>query len=187
MRSRARAAVLHLIRALYAGQDEVEAGATELAKRRSTPFKKASADDDLVDVRLVGTPARGRLRLLLGMVRANRPWKLIPGMAKALAAVLATSAVATLNNTVWQVSDHLGTPRLVVAMFGSIVLLVAWLVIDAELWGRAEGQTRDSLEKAWLYNGSTVISCSWQLHTPGLVGHVDGHRGWSPGVWPGER
>jgi hypothetical protein len=40
--------VLDLIRALCAGQDEVEAGATKLANRRTAPFKMASIDDDLV-------------------------------------------------------------------------------------------------------------------------------------------
>jgi lysylphosphatidylglycerol synthetase-like protein (DUF2156 family) len=85
-------------------------------------------------------------------------------MAKALAAALATSAVATLNNTVWQVSDHLGTPRLLVATFGSIVLLVAWLVIEAirtaaygrrkrerrqEFADRADEDSADSNEQRW--------------------------------------
>jgi hypothetical protein len=158
MRSRARTALLDLISALYSGQAGVEAGAEKLARKWTTPFRTSSADDDLVDVRLVGTLARGRMRLLLGMVRANRPWKLVPGLAKALAAALATSAVATLNSTVWQVSDTLGTTRLLLAMVGSIMLLVTWLIIDAELWERAENPTADEREKAWFYNSSTIIT-----------------------------
>jgi hypothetical protein len=158
MRTRARAALLDLIRALYAGQHEVEAGAAKLARKWTGPFRTSSVDDELIDVRLVGTMARGRIRLLLGMVRSNRPWKLLPGLAKAMAAALATSAVATLNNTMWQVSDTLGTLRLLVAMVGSIALLVAWLIIDAELWERVEEPTPDQREKAWFYNASTVLT-----------------------------
>jgi hypothetical protein len=49
------------------------------------------------------------------MVRANRPWRLVPGLSKALAAALATGAVATVNSTVWSLAASLSTPRLVIA------------------------------------------------------------------------
>ena len=39
---------------------------------------------------------RGRWRVLLGMVIANRPWLLVPGLKSALVAALATGAVATV-------------------------------------------------------------------------------------------
>ena len=80
----------------------------------------------------MGTPARGLLRLLLGIVRANRPWKLLPGLANAPVAALA-SAVANINNMMWQMSDHIGTTRLVLATAESIITLIVWLMIDAEL------------------------------------------------------
>jgi hypothetical protein len=193
MRSRARVALIDLIHALHSDQNQVEAGAAKLARKWTSPFRTSPADDDLVDVRLVGTLARGRMRLLLGMVRANRPWKLLPGLAKAMTAALATSAVATLNTTMWQVSDNLGTPRLVLAMVGSIALLVTWLIIDAELWERVENPTPDEREKAWFYNGSTVLTllvgvgvcyvCLLVLNfllaafvlRPALLAHVFGH------------
>lgn len=52
------------------------------------------------------------------MVRANRPWRLVPGLSKALAAALATGAVATVNFTIWSLAVSLSTPRLVIAMVG---------------------------------------------------------------------
>ncbi|UFN45109.1 hypothetical protein [Nocardioides okcheonensis] len=55
----------------------------------------------------------GRWRLLLGMVLANRPWLLVPGLKSALVAALATGAVATVNSTVWLLADSLSWWRLV--------------------------------------------------------------------------
>ena len=75
----------------------------------------------------------GRWRLLLGMVLANRPWLLVPGLKSALVAALATGAVATINSTVWLLADSMSWWRLVVATIASITLVVAWLVIDGEL------------------------------------------------------
>lgn len=81
-----------------------------------------------------------RRRLLLGMVLANRPWLLVPGLKRALVAALATGAVATINSTVWLLADSFSWWRLTVATIGSIALVVAWLVIDGELWDRPDGK-----------------------------------------------
>jgi hypothetical protein len=51
--------------------------------------------------------ARGRLRLLSGMVRANRPWVLFPGLSHALVGVFATAAFGLISSDVRSVSLHL--------------------------------------------------------------------------------
>src|SRR3954451_605205 len=71
----------------------------------------------------------GRWRLLLGMVLANRPWLLVPGLKSALVAALATGPVATINSTMWLLAGSLSWWRLVVATIASIVLAVAWLEV----------------------------------------------------------
>ena len=78
----------------------------------------------------------GRWRLLRGMVVANRPWLLVPGLKSALVAALTTGAIATINSTVWVLAGSLSWWRLAVAMLVSIALVVGWLVIDGELWDR---------------------------------------------------
>jgi len=100
----------------------------------------------------------GRWRLLAGMVLANRPWLLVPGLKSALVAALATGAVATINSTVWQLAGSLSWWRLTVATIGSIALVVAWLVIDGELWDRPDDNSAQARERSRLYNTSTLLT-----------------------------
>ncbi|WP_329255602.1 hypothetical protein [Streptomyces canus] len=120
---------------------------------RSQPLEKGP--DELRYV--VGGP-RGYLRVLVGMVRANRPWRLVPGLSKALAAALATGAVATVNSTVWSLAASLSTPRLVIAMVGSVAIMIGWLIVDAELWHRSAERSPEARQRARLYNASTVMT-----------------------------
>ncbi len=102
--------------------------------------------------------AGGRWRLLLGMVLANRPWLLVPGLKSALVAALATGAVATINATVWLLAGSMSWWRLVVATVASITLVVAWIVIDGELWDRPDNDSSEARERSRLYNTSTLIT-----------------------------
>lgn len=107
------------------------------ARRAVRSLVDGMADPNTNDVRRVSLPRlRGRWRLLLGMVLANRPWLLVPGLKSALVAALATGAVATINSTVWQLAGSMSWWRLVIATIASVALVVAWLVIDGELWDR---------------------------------------------------
>lgn len=100
----------------------------------------------------------GRGRVLLGMVLANRPWLLVPGLKSALVAALATGAVATINSTVWLLAGSLSPWRLVVATVASVALVVGWIVIDGELWDRPDDESDDARERSRLYNTSTLIT-----------------------------
>jgi hypothetical protein len=100
----------------------------------------------------------GRWRLLLGMVLANRPWLLVPGLKSALVAALATGAVATINSTVWLLAGSMSPWRLLVATIVSIALVVAWLVIDGELWDSPDDDSTEARERSRLYNVSTLVT-----------------------------
>ncbi|MFD5543357.1 hypothetical protein ACFWIJ_37525 [Streptomyces sp. NPDC127079] len=115
-------------------------------------------EEEIADLRYVVIGPRGYLRVLLGMVRANRPWRLVPGLSKALAAALATGAVATVNSTIWNLATSLSTPRLVIAMVGSLALMTGWLIVDANLWHRAGEVSPEARKTAALYNASTVVT-----------------------------
>src|SRR3954453_2611210 len=100
----------------------------------------------------------GRWRLLLGMVLANRPWLLVPGLKSALVAALATGAIATINSTVWLLAGSLSWGRLTVAAIPSTALVVGWLVIDGELWDRPDDDSAQARERSRLYNASTLVT-----------------------------
>ncbi|MFD5741172.1 hypothetical protein ACFXJM_18985 [Streptomyces massasporeus] len=126
---------------------------------RLAPLHPGRTDEkETDDLRYVVSGPRGYLRVLAGMVRANRPWRLVPGLSKALAAALATGAVATVNSTVWTLAASLSTPRLVIAMVGSVAIMIGWLIIDAELWHRAPESSPEARQRARLYNASTVLT-----------------------------
>ena len=117
------------------------------------------ADESSGDEHSVALPRlRGRWRLLVGMVLANRPWLLVPGLKSALVAALATGAVATIDSTVWLLAVSLSWWHLVVATIGSVALVVVWLVIDGELWDRPDDVSAEARERSRLYNTSTLVT-----------------------------
>jgi hypothetical protein len=101
---------------------------------------------------------RGRWKLLTGMVLANRPWLLVPGLKSALVAALATGAIATVDPTIWQLAHSLSWWHLTVATISSVALVVGWLVIDGELWDRPNDNSAEAKERSRLYNTSTLVT-----------------------------
>src|SRR3954451_330035 len=114
----------------------------------------ASQDEHRVPLPRIG----GRWRLLVGMVLANRPWLLVPGLKSALVAALATGAVATMNSTVWLLAGSLSWWRLLIATVASIALVVGWIVIDGQLWDRPDDDSADARQRSRLYNASTLVT-----------------------------
>jgi hypothetical protein len=150
-RERTREAIVRLIGELLASRGE---GAAEPEAPGGSPLSDVDRVVSGSGVRLVTTPALGTIRLVAGMVRANRPWRLVLGLLSALTAAVATAALANLNSTVWRVADSLDAPRLLILTLASLAAMVIWLVMIHKLWRRTSAQM--TRRQATLFNLTTV-------------------------------
>ena len=76
------------------------------------------------------------LRLLLGMVRANRPWRLVGRLYAALIAALAVGAYGVVTSDVWRLSVALDWWRLTITSAVSIAITIATVIVVPGLWER---------------------------------------------------
>jgi hypothetical protein len=152
---RVREAVLGLVAHMFADRP---ATAHPAPATRLGPARPLTGDqsDGHAGTLFVVPGARGHLRLLAGMVRANRPWRLFRGLSKALAGVFAVAAFALTSSDVWRLAPPLGPGRQTVLTLGAIGALVTWLIVDHELWERPVG--RPARGRAVLYNTATVVT-----------------------------
>ncbi len=154
---RARDAIVRLIGELFRhSQDGLDPDDRSTPARRLRRPPNRPEPTEGAGTRFVATGRRSVLRLLAGMVRANRPWQLFTGLSRALAGVFATAAFALINNAVWQMGDSLDPPRHLLIALGSIAALVGWLIIDHELWERPS--TEQARDRARLYNTATAVT-----------------------------
>jgi len=140
--------------------DEALEGPNQLKGRRPTeiltPVRRETAPDARADVRYVMPTGLGHIRLLSGMVRANRPWRAFSGLSSAVVAAFGTGAYALLSTSIWQLSGELGWPRLGAIMVCAVTAMVAWLIIGHGLWEKAENGKRP--KDAALYNAATALT-----------------------------
>ena len=162
LRRRARQAIVRLVRELVQERPEPVGRHGPRPRGRPAglagPVRRVPSGDGEVGVRFVASNVRGRARVVAGMVRANRPWRLMLGLSSALAAALATSAFGLTQDTIWQLADALDPWRLVLAGLGSIASLVVWLIADHELWERRSGRAARLGQPIGLYNAATVLT-----------------------------
>lgn len=163
LRRRALSTIVKVVRRLHAGQPE---GADSGVRARGlpgtgsakgapvTPETVTDGDDSESYVALSG--ALGRLRLLSGMVRTNRPWRLVPSLSRALAAAAATAAFGIFYSSIWSMAAALSPVRLASVSVVAISAMVVWLLVQNSLWEHPQG--RRARERAVLYNSSTVLT-----------------------------
>lgn len=120
------------------------------------PIRRVADPTDDGEVTFVASRLGGRLRLLVGMVRANNPGRALLGLSKLLVGAFGTAALALTADTIWQIGDALDGLRLTVIMLLALTGLVAWLVIAHDLWERPSADTPRELAR--LFNIGTVVT-----------------------------
>jgi hypothetical protein len=112
--------------------------------------------DEGVSVSFLARVVSGNLRLLLGMIHANRPWRLVGHLSRALFGALAAGSYAVVVSDVWRISASLDNQRLAALMLATIAAAVAALITAHGLWERA-GDPRVR-EQVALFNVVTLVT-----------------------------
>lgn len=106
----------------------------------------------------VPTVLSSNLRLLLGMVRANRPWRLAARLYRALVAAVAAAAYGVVTADVWRISAAMGSARLAVVCATSILVTSAAVIVAHGLWEHApDRRLRDQVILFNFATTSTVV------------------------------
>lgn len=95
-------------------------------------------------------------RLLLGTIRANRPWLLAASLSRSLSAALATGALTLITTDLWLLSAEYNGVQM--ALLGAVAVLsvTVSLVVGANLWERP--RRRGEREQVVVFNIATVAS-----------------------------
>ena len=163
LRRRLRDAVLRLIGALLgeAGDDGAD-GRADAARWRRIGSRLRELGSDVEgqapSLRYTTRVFTGHLRLLFGMVRANRPWQLAARLSRALTAAAAAGVFALVTSDIWSLAGALGWQRLTVVSVGSVVAIGVTLIVGARLWERvADPRTRQQVVLFNIATTATVV------------------------------
>lgn len=126
---------------------------------RFSPIKRVTPDeeDTYMDVRfIVQSRISGALRVLTGMVRANRPWAIFPAFMKVIIFAFATGSYALVFPTLWRLSNNYSSWRMLLLTILSISLMVGWIILAHNLWEKQRKDRAPYLRK--LYNMTTLLT-----------------------------
>jgi hypothetical protein len=158
LRDRARDTRLRLVGVLLGEARDAGSGA-RVARARSVRITRrlrelaTEVDEQAQAVVFTTRLLTGHLRLLLGMVRANRPWQLARGLSRALVAAGAAGTFALVTPDVWRIADVFGWQRLGALTVLSVTALTVTLVLGARLWDRVD--RRGVRQQVVLFNLAT--------------------------------
>ncbi|HVV13653.1 hypothetical protein [Amycolatopsis sp.] len=128
-------------------------------KKPATALRRLENPADGIDTSLTLPGLRGQLMLLFGMVRDNRPWRLVPSLSRALAAATGMAAFGVFYSSIWSMADALSPVRLAVINLFAVAVMVLWLTAYNGLWEHGRG--RDTRKQAVLYNAAGITTLTF--------------------------
>jgi uncharacterized membrane protein len=100
--------------------------------------------------------AARHVRLLLGMLRANRPWRLAAHLHRSLFGAFAVSAYVLVSPDVWRIAESLEPLRLVLLAAAATIGTVISLIAGHRLWERVGSP--ESRPQVVLFNLATTLT-----------------------------
>ncbi|WP_445149534.1 hypothetical protein [Baekduia sp. Peel2402] len=135
-----------------AGRDErLSARSAELAAE--IPVKQGTRHGSL---RFTQLAVSNNLRLLTGMIRANRPGRVMGRLSRSATAALGTGAYALSSSGIWTIAHASSWPRLVAVSALSMLMILASLVVAHGLWERSDDDA--ARERVVLFNVVTITT-----------------------------
>ncbi|SDB94208.1 hypothetical protein SAMN05421734_10342 [Pelagirhabdus alkalitolerans] len=166
MQKRTKQLIQKLIHELHEQENkhkEVKKTATHRYKRKFnlSPIRRIekTLSNDLSIIRYLVIPKiNGRLRTLLGMTYANRPWAVIASFKPIIAVAFATGAYSLIFPTLWELSLSYNLFRLIGMTFASIASMVIWMIVSHQLWEKRTQKGGKRFKR--LYNATTLSTLS---------------------------
>lgn len=123
---------------------------------RFVPVRWLDHPTERIDASLVLDGLVGRSRLLMGMVKNNHPWRLVPELSTTLAAGFATAAFGIFYSSIWNLADFLSWRRLALISVLAVAAMVFWMTVQNDMWEKRKH--RNSREEAVMYNVVTIVT-----------------------------
>jgi hypothetical protein len=153
-----RQAAVDLIAGLVGRTDEerTKGGESVRARLRELASPIGTQVRDEKTIRFSTAVILGNLRLLVGMVRANHPWRVAVKLSRALVAALGTAAYVLASTGFWTLASFMTWPRLLGLAVAALVTTSVALITAHHLWERSTNpQTR---ERVILFNAVTTLT-----------------------------
>lgn len=131
LRHRLRELAVAIVADLRGGGAQVASPPARLRARGVRAVRNANGE-----LHLLRREPFGSVRVLAGMVRANRPWQLIVGLSTALAGAMAGTAFGVLYSTIWTLAASLEPVRLAGITVAALTALSTWVIVGHSLWER---------------------------------------------------